>query len=352
MTFASPWPMLLLLAVPVIAWWSGRAPARAAVMYSSIDLVEPSRRALRARLWRLPGMLTAFGAALLIVALARPQTGIGEVRTTAKGVALAMVVDRSASMQLPLRFGGRAQTRIDVVKQVFREFVEGNRRDLPGRPEDLIGLVTFARYAETVCPLVRIHETLVKLVESINLAEDQWEGGTAIGDGLALAAARLITAEVELAKRTNAEKNPHFILKSKAIILLTDGDENAGEIAAPQAAQICKEWGIKIYAIGIGDEAGGVVTAGGIRTMIMTGQGFDEALMKSLASATGGAYWRATDGEALRRAYAAIDELEKTEIESVEYTSYREQYHPWAAAGGGLIAVGLLLGSTCLRRST
>lgn len=352
MIFASPWLLLLLLGVPMLAWWSGRARARGAVVYSSVDLIDSAAGTLRARLWRVPGLLTALGASALIIAIARPQTGVGEVRTTAKGVALSIVVDRSASMQLPLRFAGKTQMRIDVVKQVFKEFVQGNGEDLPGRTEDLIGLVTFARYAETVCPLVRIHDTLVKLVDSVNLATEQWEGGTAIGDGLSLAAARLKTAEEELTKRNQAENNPDFILKSKAIVLLTDGDENVGEVAASEAAQMCKEWGIKIYAIGIGDESGGVVRAGGTRATIMPGQGFDETLMKTIASATGGAYWRAVDGEALRRAYAAIDELEKTEIESVEYTSYQERYHPWAIAGGGLIAAGMLLGSTWLRRST
>jgi Ca-activated chloride channel family protein len=350
MIFASPWLLLLLLGVPILAWWSGRARARSAFAYSSIELVQGLRPTLRQRLWRLPGVMATIGSALLIVALARPQTGIGQVRTTAKGVALLMVVDRSASMQLPLRFAGRSMTRIDVVKQVFKEFVLGNGKDLRGRSEDLIGLVTFARYPETVCPLVRIHETLVKLVDAVNLASDQWEGGTAIGDGLALAAARLKKAEEELVEKNRTEENPDFTLKSKAIVLLTDGDENVGEMAAADAAQLCREWGVKIYAIGIGDERGGMVRAGGTRVAIAPGGGFDEELMKSIAASTGGQYWRATDGEALRRAYAAIDDLEKTEIQSVEYTNYEERYMPWTIAGGGLIAAGLLLGGTWLRR--
>lgn len=350
MIFASPWLLLFLLGVPLIAWWAGRARARSAFSYSSIELVKALRPTLRQRLWRLPGVLVTIGAALLIVSLARPQTGIGQVRTTANGVALLMVVDRSASMQLPLRFAGRSMTRIDVVKQVFKEFVLGNGKDLNGRPEDLVGLVTFARYPETVCPLVRIHETLVKLVDSVNLASDQWEGGTAIGDGLALAAARLKKAEEELVEKNRAEANPDFTLKSKAIVLLTDGDENVGEMAASDAAQLCREWGVKVYAIGIGDERGGMVRAGGARVAIAPGGGFDEELLKSIAGSTGGRYWRATDGEALRRAYAAIDDLEKTEIQSVEFTNYEERYPPWALAGGGLIASGLLLGGTWLRR--
>lgn len=350
MMFATPWAFALLLAVPLLAWWSGRAGARPTIVYSSVGLVQSLRPSLRARLWRLPAILSIAGAVSLIVALARPQTGIGQVHTTANGVALAMVVDRSASMQLPLRFQGRNMMRIQVVKQVFKEFVVGNGADLKGRPQDLIALITFARFPETVCPLVRIHDTLVKLVDSITLAEDRWEGGTAIGDGLALAAARLKQAEQEIIDRNRKEKDPDFTLKSKAIVLLTDGDENVGEIAASDAARLCREWGIKVYVIGIGDESGGEVRAGGVRMPIARGAGFDEELMRSLAASTGGAYWRATDGESLRRAYAAIDELEKTEIESVEYTNYEERYLPWAAAGGGMIAAAMLLSATWLRR--
>ncbi|MBL8745328.1 MAG: VWA domain-containing protein, partial [Phycisphaerae bacterium] len=310
MILATPWALSLLLLVPLVAWWSGRSRARAAVRYSSVDLLTGLRPTLRQRVWWLPGLLATAGAGALIVALARPQTGIGEVRTTAKGVAISIVLDRSASMQLPLRFSGRNMMRIDVVKQVLREFVLGNGNDLKGRPEDLLGLVTFARFPETVCPLVRIHGTLVKLVDAIELAQDRWEGGTAIGDGLMLAAARLKKAEEELAVQNKEEKRPDFQLKSKVIVLLTDGDENVGEVAAADAAQLCREWGIKIYAIGIGDDRGGVVTAGGTRVPIAPGGGFDEELMKSIAKATGGAYWRATNGEALRQAYATIDELE------------------------------------------
>lgn len=351
MMFASPFLLLALLVVPLLAWWNSSRRARPAITYSSIELVAALRPTVRQRLSWLPGVLMAAGASALIVALARPQTGIGQVRTTAKGVALSMVLDRSASMQLPLQFAGKKLMRIEVVKQVFKEFVLGNGKDLKGRSEDLMGLVTFARFPETVCPLVRIHDTLVKLVDSIELAQDRWEGGTAIGDGLSLAAARLKRAEEELAAQNKGEKNPDFELKSKAIVLLTDGDENVGEISAADAAQLCREWKIKIYAIGIGDERGGVINAGGTRVPIAPGGGFDEELMKSIASSTGGAYWRATNGEALRQAYAKIDELEKTEIESVEYTSYEELYVPWAAAGGGLVALGMLLGGTWLRRT-
>lgn len=351
MTFASPWVLLLLVAVPLVAWWCGRAKRRPALVYSSVDLLSGLRPTARQRLAWIPGALSTLSAAALIIALARPQTGIGEVRTSAKGVAIAIVLDRSASMQLALNFAGARMTRIDVVKRVIREFVLGNERDLNGRPEDMIGLVTFGRFPETVCPLVRIHGTLVKLVDSIVLASEQWEGGTAIGDGLSLGAARLKQAadDLEAEKRKGGERD--FTLKSKIIVLLTDGDENAGDTAAPDAARLCKEWGIKIYVIGIGDERGGVVVAGGQRTAVMPGAGFDEELMRNLATTTGGAYWRATTGESLREAYAKIDELEKTEIESTEFTNYEERYFSFAVAAGSLLGLAMLLKCTLLGRS-
>lgn len=268
----------------------------------------------------------------------------------AEGVALMMVVDRSASMGLTMNFQGVRQKRIDVVKGVFTEFVAGNNREFKGRPQDLIGLVTFARYPDTICPLVGIHDTLIKLVDMIELAQERWEGGTAIGDGLALGAARLKKAEDELAVRNKGQIDPDFTLKSKAIILLTDGDENFGETRADAAAQLCKEWGIKVYAIGIGDDRGGVVDTAAGPVRIPRGGGFDESTMRRIAEITGGRYWRATDGESLRGVYAAIDLLEKTEIRSIEYTSYNERFMPWALAGGSALAAGLLLGFTWLRR--
>lgn len=349
--FAWPWAFFLVLPAGAALWWSLRRSARPAATYSSVALLGAGGRSFRQRLlWLLPA-LRAVAFLSLIVALARPQRGVGEVKVTAEGVAIMSVVDRSASMTLPMAFAGRRGDRLDVVRRVFREFIEGNGKDLKGREGDLIGLVTFARYADTVCPLVRTHDVLVKLVQQIAPADSQFEGGTAIGDGLSLAAARLKTAEEELAKRNKGVTEPDFVIKSKAIVLLTDGDENVGERSAAQAAELCKQWGIKIYAIGIGDETGGVVQTQQGLVRIPMGQGFNEEVLKSIASETGGFYWRAVDGESLRRIYSEIDKLEKTKIKSVEYTSYEEAFEPWALAGGTALALELLLAATLLRRS-
>ncbi len=348
---ARPEALALLALVPVLVWWSTRPASRPALKFSSSDLYLGVGHSLRQRLLWLPPTLRAAGLALLIVALARPQKGIGEVRTTSQGVAIMTVVDRSASMSLPMIFNAKEVPRLDVVKDVFKRFVIGDGDRLKGRHEDLIGLVSFALFPETVCPLVRIHDTLATLVDAVAFAEQQFEAGTAIGDGLTLAAARLRQAEVELAKRNEGVKAPDFTINSKVIILLTDGDENRGEVRAADAAEYCRQWGIRIYAIGIGDDRGGVVQTPLGSMRLPAGQGFNEGLMKSIAERTGGAYRRATDGESLERIYQEIDRLEKSEINTAEFTSYRERFVPWAASGAALAALELLLTMTLLRRT-
>lgn len=347
----SPWLLLLLLALPPIAWWTLRRANRPAVVYSSLDLFRDVPVTLRQRLRRLPALLMLLAAGLLIIAIARPQTGVGSVRTTARGVAMMVVVDRSQSMEEGFRYQGRVVRRIDAVRAVFKDFIVGNGKDLKGRPEDMIGLVTFTRYAETVCPLVRIHGTLVELVERLDLGVAEWEGGTAIGEGLALAAARLKQAEDDFNARSADRAAPEFTIKSKIIILMTDGVENVGDITSTEAAELCKTLGIKIYPIGIGDRRGGFVNAAGQRVTITSAAGFDEERLKVIARTTGGQYFNASDGDALRRAYAAIDELEKTDITSVEFTSYRERYMPFAVAGLLALALSITLSTTWLHRS-
>lgn len=350
--FAHPWFLLLLPLAPLLgglSLWRSRRPS---VRFSSRQLMQGVRPSWRVRLLPLLPVLHTLAVAAMIVALARPQRGVGEVRTTADGAALMFVVDRSWSMnqQLDPREG---TTRIDIVKRLCKEFITGNDRGLKGRPDDLIGLVTFGRFAETVCPLVRIHETLDKLIDSIELAHPQAvDAGTAIGEGLALAAARLKDAEDDLARRNEGEADPEFQIKSKVIVLLTDGDENVMEIAAPQAARLCAEWGIKVYAVGIGGGSPTMIiqTPFGEREVRSGTGGFNEQLLNRIAEATGGLYRSASDRQSLDDIYREIDRLEKTEIHSREYTSYEEQFVPWAVAAAAMLLAELLLSSTLLRR--
>jgi len=394
MRLANPEALWLLALVPLVVWLSSRRAGRAAVTFSSLALAEAAGRTLRMRVAWLPVVLRAGALAALVVALARPQSGTGEVRTIARGVAIMLVVDRSYSMVEPMMYQGENLSRIGVVKRVLRDFVLGDGKSLGGRREDLVGLVTFARFADTVAPLSRTHDVLASLIGTIQLTgQSSYESGTAIGEGLALAAARLRRAELDLAamaegrasgpagaeeaaarakelggddgdeaseepagpaRTASVAGEPDFTIKSKAIILLTDGDENTGDISGVQAARLCAEWGITIYAIGIGAGGGDTTTVQtpfGTRQVFNPMGGVSEAKLRQIAEITGGKYFIASDGESLRRVYQAIDELEKTEIQSVEFTTYKERFWWWAAGAAALLGCELLLGATVLRRS-
>ncbi|MEQ8850676.1 MAG: VWA domain-containing protein [Phycisphaerales bacterium] len=347
--FETPWAFVLLL-VPIALLARrvvGRHPA-APVLFSSLLLTDSTPRTLRQRLAWAPDAAILLGMTALVVALARPQWGTGQVRTKARGVAIMMVVDRSFSMSEMIDDRGASRSRIEVVKRVFREFVEGNDGDggdLEGRPHDLIGLVAFSGFAETICPLVRIHDRLVELSDAIELTDGRsMESGTAVGAGLSLAAARLERAEADL---QSGEGDPDFEIKSKIIILLTDGDENIRNPPMSVAADLCAELGVKIYAIGIGGGGGRQSMFGGA-----FGQRFPfrEGPLRDIAERTGGVYRGVTDGASLRDVYAEIDRLETTEIETIEHVNYAETYRPWALAGGALVASGFLLRLTWFRR--
>jgi Ca-activated chloride channel homolog len=304
---------------------------------------------LRARLSWLPGALIIGAACLLIVALARPQLSQGRTLTSSQAVAIKLVVDRSPSMGLHIRMGETYLTRMDAAKQVLREFVLGNASDLGGRASDLVGLVSFARFAETNCPLVADHRAVAQLVDALDLG-DQSENGTAIGDGLALAAARLRTAEQELAARPLPGAQQAQAIKSKVIVLLTDGANNAGEITPMDAATLCSGWGIKVYAIGLGGP-GYVVNRGPRGNFVQPVQGdLNTDELAALASLTGGLFREARDGQSLRSIYAEIDRLEKSDVTTADYTEQTELFAPLAIIAAALIAIENLLRWTWLRR--
>ena len=269
---------------------------------------------------------------------------------------MEIVVDHSGSMAQQMRYENESLNRLEVVKLVVAEFVEGNDGDLEGRAGDLLGLVSFARYADTLCPLVHGHEVLLEFLKQTEIVTIRSEDGTAIGDAIALAAARLKTAERQIMEDNRRlrgdsadERNtePEFTIKSKVIVLLTDGINNAGEHKPLEAAKLAKEWGIKIYTVGIG---GGQSyrTMGGFRVPVRSN--IDEGLLKTIAEETGGFYGRAGDGEALRDIYEKIDSLEKTEVKSLEYVDYAEQFGPWAMGALALLAFEILAGCTVFRK--
>jgi Ca-activated chloride channel family protein len=270
-----------------------------------------------------------------------------------KGVAIEVVLDRSSSMGAEMIFAGEQLNRLEVAKRVLLEFVQGNRGDLGGRPNDLIGLITFARYADTACPLTLAHGALASFVEPVGLVSRKPEDGTGIGDALALAAARLQKAAETIRQQSRiADKNePAYEIKSKIIILLTDGEQNAGKRTPREAAELAKTWGIKIYTIGIGGQEGLIQVPTLFGTQVMQrGPGVDKQTLSSLAQTTGGIFRMAEDGDALRAVYGEIDALEKSEIESIRLVDYKEGFTPFALTGLILLALEILLRTTYFRR--
>ncbi len=349
MRFESPLAFLVLFIIPLVVYLYLRKRSRGSLKFSSAEHTRGVRRSFRQKLLWIPLFFRVTGLVLLAVALARPQKGTEEIKEISKGIAIEMVVDRSSSMSAEMEFAGEKLNRLEVVKKVFEEFVYGAGGGLPGRPNDLIGMVAFARYTDTLCPLTLAHGALSRFLDSLHIVRQREEDGTAIGDAIALAAARLKTAEEILSRQTG--RKDKYDIKGKVIILLTDGQNNFGKRTPIQAAALAKEWGIRLYAVGVGGGEGvtTVQTPFGAYKMA-TGQGVDEAALKAVADETGGIYRLATNAESLRTIYREINELEKTDIETVRYVDYRELFFPFALASLLALALEVMLSSTVFRR--
>lgn len=359
MQLYSPWALLLLLILPATAYLTRRKRRSAAVRFPSLADMKAALVSWRLRLRPILKLLRLACLILLIIALARPRKGTKISETATEGVAIEVVADRSGSMQAEMDYRGKKLNRLETVKRVLAEFIRGEG-GLKGRSSDLVGLVTFARYADTKCPLVHSHDVLLEFLRQTEIVKMRAEDGTAIGDAIALAAARLKKAEEEIEQRkaqlglagqADTDEETGFRIKSKVIILLTDGINNAGQYSPLQAAQLAKEWGIKIYTIGIGS-AQAYTT---IQTMlgsykVPTQDNIDEALLKAIAENTGGFYGRAGDAKTLRKIVEKIDSLEKTKVKSVQYTQYAEQFGPLALAALVLLAGEMLFGCTIFRK--
>lgn len=362
--FAWPWALAALALLPPLAFIAARRArgTRADILYGAERFTHDAPRGWRTRLTILAPLLRGLALAALIVAAARPQSVTGDVRTRSKGIAIQLVIDRSGSMAEEMTRGRDQVRRIDVVKEVARDFVLGDQQGLAGRAGDIIGLVTFAKYADTICPLVQEHDVLAERIGQIELVGVRSEDGTAIGEAVALAAARLRRAEEEIRalnqaepptadtpadpKAQTSEDDDDFRIASKAIVLLTDGQSNAGEIDPLTAADLAKGWNIRIYTIGIGGER--IIELGGIRRRL--GPGVDEQTLSQMAESTGGRYWLADDADALRDIYAEIDALERTEVERSSATNTDERFHAFAAAALLAVVIEAALRALVLRR--
>jgi Ca-activated chloride channel family protein len=266
---------------------------------------------------------------LLIIALARPQAVERGATIKTEGIDIVLAIDCSTSMLAEdFVLEGRRKNRLAAVKDVVRSFIEGRRNDR-------IGIVAFAKKAYTVSPLTLDYNWLGKNLErvEIGLIED----GTAIGSGLMVSLNRL--------KDSGA--------KSKVVVLLTDGMNNAGEVSPLTAANAAEAIGVKVYTIGAGTTgmAPFPVTDRFGRTVYRPVKiDIDEEVLGEIASKTNGLYFRATDTESLKRIYAEINELEKTPVEEIGYTRYQELFMIFLWPAAGLILVFILLDNTLARR--
>jgi Ca-activated chloride channel family protein len=329
-----PWLILTaLLAIPAYLWSRGAAGR---VVFSSLRALPLGGQTWRTRLAWLPDALIALGVVALSIALVGPRAGDETARVRRQGIAVMMAVDVSGSMRaLDLSEKSRELTRLDAVKQAFEHFVLGGGK-LAGRPDDAIGLVAFASYAETRSPITLDHGNLATAARELSFARDD-ESQTAIGAGLELAVQRL--AEYKAA--------------SKIAILLTDGESNIHDIDEDTAIDDAVKAGVKVYTIGAGTK--GVAP---IRIPLPDGRSelrqmevsIDEALLQKIADKTHGQYFRATDHAGLTKIYEAIDKLERTTIQDEQFTEYREFFPRFVIAALILVLAAFALRGTLLRR--
>lgn len=301
----------LLLLIPIIAYYIYRTlQGGATIQVSSIEGIRSAERTAKYYLRHLPFILRCIAYSLLIVAIARPQNTEHLSSTTVEGIDIVVAIDVSGSM-LARDF---KPDRMTVAKEVASKFIVD-------RKNDRIGIVVFAGESYTQAPLTTDKSTLLNLMNEVNIGVI--DDGTAIGNGLATSVNRL--------RESNAE--------SKVVILLTDGVNNAGEIAPLTAADLASAYGVRVYTIGVGsmgtapsphiDRYGNIFFAPA-RVEI------DEEVLTEIANQTGGRYFRATDKKSLTNIYETIDELETSKIETSDYTKYNELF-------GGFVLAALLL---------
>jgi len=314
---------LFLLLIPMIGWYIWRnKKAGASLHFSSI-----MGFARIPKSWKYYFRHTIFvsfilSLSFLITALARPQSSNSWQDVTTEGIDIVIALDISSSM-LAMDF---QPNRIEAAKDVATQFISG-------RPNDKIGLVIFSGESFTQCPLTTDHATVINLFR--NIESGMIEDGTAIGNGLATAVSRL--------KESNAI--------SKVIILLTDGENNRGEIAPVTAAELAKTFGIRVYTIGVGTIGTApypVQTPFGVQVRDMEVK-IDEGTLQKIADTTDGKYFRATNNNKLAEIYTEIDKLEKSKIDVTQYSKKDEQYLKFALIGVFFLILGLILKNTIFR---
>ncbi|MCY3742509.1 MAG: VWA domain-containing protein [Candidatus Poribacteria bacterium] len=333
MQLASPLFLILLIIVPllfIVSRWLQKRTITPVVRFSDFNhgfaaSVQKMRQTFSVKVLPALRILRFIILALLIVTLARPQLSQSHAYRSAEGIDILLVLDISESMRAE-DFEGT--NRIQTAKSVINNF-------LAHRENDRIGLVVFAGESFTLCPLTLDYPVLAELLSDVKLG--QLEDGTAIGDALATATHRLRVSQS----------------KTKIVILLTDGENNAGSIAPETAAAVAESFGIKVYTIGMGKEGGARIpyadtTFGKRYREVLTY--LDEKTLKLIASTTGGSYFRATDGQSLKQVYTEIDRFEKTKFEVANAIVEKELAGYFLIPTMFLLGMEILLSNTVLRK--
>ena len=349
--------------IPSILIYNLKSGSRTALKFSSVKNVALVPKSLRYRLRHIPLFLRIFVISFLLVGFARPRIPDRRSVVSTEGIAIQMVIDRSSSMRQPMDFEGKRSTRFDVVRKVFTNFVLGDgTRRLPGRPNDLIGLTSFAFFPEENCPLTLDHQNLIEFMKNIRAVTDNpqkargvlttevIDDGTAIGDAIYHAMLSLINAEEAIEKSPKADRN--YKIKSKIIILLTDGQQNAGDFLPTEAAMEAKKNGIKIYSIAVVPEDN-VQRVDDLMASFFIGREYlDTREIQEAAEITGGKFYKATDGESLTEIYKDIGLLEKSRF-SERIADYNDLFQQLWVVPMGLILLILeiFLRNTFLRKT-
>ncbi|HEY5915074.1 MAG TPA: VWA domain-containing protein [Verrucomicrobiae bacterium] len=330
MTFAHPYFLLLLLVLPLLAWLKGKRGNPPAFVYSSVQLVRGILNVSRTRAGGFLSALRWLALALFIVALAQPRLTKSETKVTASGVDIVAALDMSGSMiSEDFQVRGQPVNRFEMARAVLEQFIAK-------RPNDRIGLVVFAVDAFIATPLTLDHDFLLQDLDRLQIGVID-ENRTAIGSALATAINRL--REIKS--------------KSKIVILMTDGQNNSGNIDPLAAAESAQALKVKVYTIGVGVRgmAPMPVIMGGRRVGTqMQPVDIDEDTLQKIAEKTGGKYYRADNTERFQAIYAEIDKLEKTEKEIKKYSQHREIFAWLAAPGLLLVLLETALGHTVWRK--
>jgi len=329
MSFAHPYLLLLLLLLPVLAWLQGKRGQNSAFLYSSVQLVKPISGLSRSRAGRMLLLLRWVSLALLIVALAQPRLIKGESSNRASGIDIVIALDLSSSMASEdFELNRQRVNRLTMSKDVLQKFISQ-------RPADRIGLVAFAGRAYVASPLTFDHDFLLQNLDRLQLG--MIEDRTAIGSGLTSSLNRLRDQQS----------------KSKIVILMTDGQNNAGKVPPLTAAEVAQTLKVKVYTIGVGTRGMApmpYINVFGQKDYQQVKVDIDEETLTQVAERTGGKYFRADNSENLRKIYTEIDRLEKTEFEVKKYQQYEELFRWVILAGLFVLLLEIILSQTVWRK--